>query len=378
MLSRILKFRHSLAAKVIFGVGLILLLSSSGWAYFSVRSQREKALKTIVASTDRLTHTIRLGTHYAMMFNSRDDITQIINNIAKLEEIQNIRIYNKAGQIQFSNRPAEVEQVTNIKDEACYICHRTDPPSVELALSQRTRIFSGPDGQRSLGVITPIYNEPSCVTDCHVHPQDKRVLGALDVVVSLAQTDLELGQIQRRILGFALSVFMATAAFIVILFVKFVNQPVGKLISGTRRIAQGDYPEGIDIHQTDEMGQLAQAVAQMGQEIRAKETELNQQRGEYQELFERVPCFVTVQNRNYELIGYNREFADRFDPDMGDFCYHAYKDRAKKCRDCPVEKTFVDGQSHQSYETGVGKDGQPSYWLVKTAPIKNNQGEIVA
>jgi len=378
MFVRILNFRHSLAAKVIFGVGLILVLSSSGWAFFALRSQKQKTLATIVESTDRLTHTIRLGTHYAMMFNSRDDITQIINNIAKLEEIQNIRIFNKSGQIKFSNRPAEVEQVTNIKDEACYICHRSDPPLVKTDLAQRTRIFTGPAGHRALGIITPIYNEPSCITDCHVHPEDKQVLGALDVVVSLEKSDLELAATQRRIVSFALSVFLGTAAFITILFVKFVNQPVGKLISGTRRIVEGRYPEDIDVDRTDEIGQLARAVMEMGQKIRAKETELNHQRSEYQELFERVPCFVTVQNRDYQLIGYNREFSQRFAPDMGDFCYHAYKNRTSKCKDCPVEKTFTDGQSHQSYETGVGKDGLPSYWLVKTAPIKNDQGEVVA
>ena len=49
----------------------------------------------VVLGTDRLTNTIKLGTHYAMMHNSRDDINQIINNIARQQEISNIRIYNK-------------------------------------------------------------------------------------------------------------------------------------------------------------------------------------------------------------------------------------------------------------------------------------------
>ena len=68
----------------------------------------------IVSGTDRLTNTIRLGTHYAMMLNSRDDINQIINNISRQKEIETIRIYNKEGQIKFSNQPSEVETTTNI------------------------------------------------------------------------------------------------------------------------------------------------------------------------------------------------------------------------------------------------------------------------
>ena len=46
----------------------------------------------VVSQTERLGNTIKLGTHYSMMLNSRDDINQIITNIARLKEIQNIRI----------------------------------------------------------------------------------------------------------------------------------------------------------------------------------------------------------------------------------------------------------------------------------------------
>jgi histidine kinase len=43
-----------------------------------------------------------------------------------------------------------------------------------------------------------------------------------------------------------------------------------------------------------------------------------------------------------------------------------------------VEKTFKDGRSHRSEEVGISKDGTPTYWIVRTSPIKNEKGEIVA
>jgi histidine kinase len=116
----------------------------------------------------------------------------------------------------------------------------------------------------------------------------------------------------------------------------------------------------------------------MGKEIGKKEAELNQQRDEYQILFELVPCIVTVQDKNYKLIQYNREFAEKFAPSPGDHCYYAYKGKHEKCRICPVENTFEDGKSHQSEETGFYKDGTVAHWLVNTSPIKNDKGEIVA
>ena len=148
MFKLIKNIQRRLASKLIFTVGMTLLMTISTWAYFNVDYQEKKLMGNILVGTDRLTNTIKLGTHYAMMLNSRDDINQIINNIGRQAAIETIRIYNKGGQIKFSNRTAEVETTTNIKDEACYICHRVDPPLTELDLAERTRIFDSPQGYR--------------------------------------------------------------------------------------------------------------------------------------------------------------------------------------------------------------------------------------
>ncbi|MGD8286200.1 MAG: PAS domain-containing sensor histidine kinase, partial [Desulfobacterales bacterium] len=81
MFNLIKNVRHRLASKLILTVGMTLLITISTWAYFNTNYQEKKLMENIVAGTDRLTNTIRLGTHYAMMLNSRDDINQIINNI---------------------------------------------------------------------------------------------------------------------------------------------------------------------------------------------------------------------------------------------------------------------------------------------------------
>ena len=46
-------------------------------------------MANIIAGTDRLTNTIRLGTHYAMMNNLRDDLTLIIKSAGICIEIGN-------------------------------------------------------------------------------------------------------------------------------------------------------------------------------------------------------------------------------------------------------------------------------------------------
>jgi histidine kinase len=106
--------------------------------------------------------------------------------------------------------------------------------------------------------------------------------------------------------------------------------------------------------------------------------EVDEYKDVFQDLFDLVPCYITVQDTSYKLLRYNREFSNTFDPKPGDCCYKAYKRRSEKCIICPVEKTFADGRSHWSEESGPNKDGTTLHWLVKTSPIKNARGEIVA
>ncbi len=378
-IDRLLQLRYRLVFRLISAVGLTLFVSIATWAYFNVDYQERKLMENVVSTTDRLTTTIRLGAHYAMMLNSRDDITQIITNIGTQQDIRNIRLYNKQGQIKFSNRPAEVDTSTNIKAEACDICHRTDPPLVDLDLSARTRLIQSTQGYRMLGVISPIYNEPGCATDaCHIHPEGKKILGALDVVVSLADTDRELALAKKGVIGLAGVVFVLTSFILGLLLLVFVNRPVQKLIEGTRQIARGVYPGLIPFDRKDEMGQLASAINTMGLEITEKQRELNAQRDEYQTLFEHVPCLITLQDRNFRLLRFNREFAERFAPDPHTYCFRAYKGRDEKCPNCQVALTFEDGLPHQGEETGLNKDGSAAHWIFRTTPIRNAQGEVVA
>ena len=129
---------------------------------------------------------------------------------------------------------------------------------------------------------------------------------------------------------------------------------------------------------TGEPENTQDALAGMQQALAEKERALNEQIARYQRLFESVPCLITVQDRNYRLIQFNREFEKNFHPKPGDFCYSAYKGRSEKCDHCPVEKTFEDGRSHSSEESGVNKDGTTSHWLVRTSPITNEKGDVVA
>lgn len=370
--------KHSLVSKLIMIIGLTVILSFSAWAYFNINNIKTQIMKNLIASTDRLTNSIKLGTHYAMMLNSRDDITQIIKNIATQPGIENIRIYNKEGQIKFTNQKQEIDLFVDIKEVACDICHKTAPPLEQIGLQERTRFFRSEKGYRLLGIVQPIGNEPGCAKECHFHPEHQKILGSLDVVVSLEQTDQQMRKIEKGIIKLAVWTILIISVILFFSILQFVKKPIIKLIKGTKSIAEGRYNEEIDIGKDYEIGLLGSAIKKMGTQIGLNQAELKRQKNEYQSLFETAPCMITVQDKDYRLKAWNRVFKKRFDPKPGSHCYRAYKGLEEKCGDCPVEKTFVDGKSHYGEAEGMGKNGEKNHWMFITSPVMDADGNVVA
>jgi len=185
----------------------------------------------------------------------------------------------------------------------------------------------------------------------------------------------------HRTIGYSLAVLILfVVAFLVAsLYIIFaVGRPIAGLAASTRRIARGDYTRRLKAGGDDEIGDLAEAFNTMVEKTREKTALLEKSRDEFQGLFERVPCYITVQDKNLRLIRYNREFSAAFGPVTDRFCYQAYKQRDTPCENCTVKLTMQDGQIHTSEELGITRDGQKRSFLITTAPIRDERGEISA
>ena len=111
-------------------------------------------------------------------------------------------------------------------------------------------------------------------------------------------------------------------------------------------------------------------------EVNRLQEELRQTQQRYQQLFDEVPCYISLQDRQFRLLATNRQFNDDFDVELGAYCYEVYKHRDEPCPNCPVAKTFEDGRSHQSEMVVTPKSGEQHNVLIWTAPIRDAAGEI--
>ncbi len=111
-------------------------------------------------------------------------------------------------------------------------------------------------------------------------------------------------------------------------------------------------------------------------EMSSDVTETRQWQQEYQILFDRVPCYVTVIDENFHIIRANEAFRERFGDALGQHCYKVYKRQNRKCPHCPAAKTFKDGEAHRSNQVGINVKGERTHYQVTTSPLTRGSEKI--
>jgi two-component system NtrC family sensor kinase len=254
--------------KLIVAVGSVALIIIGIFAYGILSAHQQQLISEVRRSALQLSETVKNSTHYDMLLNQRESVHRIITTIGKQEGIKKVRIFNKEGAIIFSTDHLDVGQMVDKRAEACYACHAAGRPLERLPISERTRIFQLPDSGRVLGIINPIYNEPSCWQgSCHAHDSAQKVLGVLDISMSLDDVDRDMRSSQRRLLLFGVVAITAVSAMIYFLINRIVLRPVNEIVAATRKVAAGDLHYTIGVRKRDEIGMLARSFNEMTQKL---------------------------------------------------------------------------------------------------------------
>ena len=265
---------NRLSTKLMSAVGAAALLSMGIFAWVSITTQREQLVNEVLRSASQFSDTVKRSTRHAMLENQWEIAYHIMDAIGRQEGVDRVRVFSKEGLILFSTAPGEKGKVVDKRAESCYACHAVERPLERLDVPERARIFRGGSASRVLGMITPIYNEPSCsVGGCHNPSQ--RVLGVLDIGLSLAQVDADIVVVTRKIALFAGAMILLILGILGVFLQRRVVRPVQALLLGTERVARGDLGYEIPAQATDEIGSLAVSFNKMTAALQKTQRELD-------------------------------------------------------------------------------------------------------
>jgi two-component system NtrC family sensor kinase len=261
---------------------MVLIFSVLG--YETVRLHREDLEEATYSAGHRISDTIRRSTRFSMLNNSREQVHQILQEIGAQQGIKKIRIFNKLGDVRFSTEEGETALRVDMRSEECIGCHGSaglleplaDPGRNHLGRSNRTRIYADANGERVLGVISPISNEPSCSSAaCHAHSPEAKMLGMVDVTMSLARVDAVTAESGRQMTIYFIAAIAAISLLVVSLVLVMVHRPGRQLLTGMRRVASGDLDYKIDISSRDELGELASSFNSMTDRLKKANAEIS-------------------------------------------------------------------------------------------------------
>jgi len=274
---KILPATRSLSFRLYFLLLILLIISFTGIMYFNVTYHTSHVNESVINSAIQASDLIKRSTRYSMLKNDRENLSNIITTVGQEKGVEGIRIYNKPGKIAFSNELAEIDTIVDKKVEQCYVCHEKEPAQVQLTTQNRIRILTSPQGYRVLGLINPIENEPECFSAaCHDHSPKDKLLGLLDVKISLRSVDEETYRTRRKMVLFSSIMILVTALLFAGFVLRLVHIPIRKLAKGTREVANLNLNYAIDFVSKDEMGELAGSFNQMTQQLKAA-NEANQE-----------------------------------------------------------------------------------------------------
>jgi two-component system, NtrC family, sensor kinase len=267
---------NRLGVKATAVITLVTLGCGAALVVMSLRSQQAYLTTEVVRGAAQFSDTIKATTYHFMLSDERMSAYRTMEMIGQLQGIEQVRMLNKEGRVTFSTDKKEIGRLVDKSAEACYACHAAGQPLVRLNVPSRSRIFTR-NGHRVLGMITPIYNETSCSTAaCHEHPDDRKVLGVVDISMSLEVEDKAVAALGRQT-ALMLALGIMLAAGIVALFVRgYVIKPLGAILSATRRIAKGDLKYRVRMRRTDEIGQLAASFNRMTTSLQDAQADLQQ------------------------------------------------------------------------------------------------------
>jgi two-component system, NtrC family, sensor kinase len=248
--------RRSLETKL-FGVMLgVMLASLAALGFTLTRLQRQHLQSGRLAAAERISEVIRRSTTYSMLRNDRAALQQIVGAIGAGSGVVGLRIADAGGRVAFSSLGNEVGRALPVEQPGSHIYSK--------------------NGERILGIATPILNAPTCATAaCHAHPASDKVLGMLNIDLSLSEADAEVRATTRQFAILAAIAILATLGAASALLWKFVAAPVHRLRVGTERLRRGELGVQIKVTSDDELGALAESFNQMSAQLKDAREQVN-------------------------------------------------------------------------------------------------------
>jgi two-component system NtrC family sensor kinase len=251
--------RSSLKLKLIAFIVVILGLTIGIAPWSAIKMQEHQLLQASQARLEGMQELLKTVVTSNMLAEDREHIQRVIEVLASHEQVERVRIVDTEGVIRFSSRPEERGSRLSAAEQSRY--HGLTDPSL-VVRERETATHT---------LLQPIFNQPVCF---RCHPSEQKVIGILQIGLSLGPMERELGALKRSAMVATLVTLGVIVIGIWLSLTWLVDQPLQKLVEVIERAAQGDFTARAETRQKDEIGKLARRFNDMIAKLQIAQQEL--------------------------------------------------------------------------------------------------------
>ena len=234
-------FFKSLIGRIVILSFLLFIVAIGSVTLFHIRREHTHITNSSLRTADLMMSVIERAINSSMSTGNNRDVQTILEMVGSDQRLAGVRIFHPDGRVLKSSEPNEIGR-------------RVDPHALATFLrGQSHDIFRGPAGNEVMGVVKPIYTEQRC-TPCH--GAGRRVIGVLNLDLSLAEMETQLVQTSQLFGLTMLTIVLLLTGGISLIFHRFVRQPLQTMSTKMAQVEEGDLTVRLEPQSNDEVSSL--------------------------------------------------------------------------------------------------------------------------
>lgn len=368
---------HRLTVRLTGGVVLVLLLIGLPFLLAFHRLLRNQQLEALSEATTSLSQIMVDGLRSAMLVGQPHLLDDTVRNIAREKGVERVIILDHRGRVRVtSDRAYEGRILDRAHDSTCAVCHGKGgaPPSSRAAVTEE-------GGRRVFRAMSAIPNEERC-HGCHEPALATN--GILLMDLSLSTADRRFFANIGGTLALGTLMVVLTVAVLVLLLRRMVHNPLGAVVSTSRKIVDGNLDARVPAAGPGEFTLLASQVNRMTDHLAQSLRTVEAHRRELQAVLDSVDDEIVVLDRDQRVVAANKAFMmgsgrPEVDP-TGRPCHEASSShwpcRSEVQGGCPVRRVFESGRLQKAIFSSTGPDGKERSIEIHASPLRGVDGVV--
>ncbi len=224
---------------------------------------KEQLLETQKEKTELLSDRIAHGIMVLMISNRWQELQGMMESFVRGSKgLKEIRIFiPETGIIKVSSRPEDIGKRIYDEDYKRYLKGEEEP----FLINKEGRLYASK--------LTKIKNHKTCH---RCHGSEKKVLGVMDIELSLETMYASIEEFKKRHLRNGIIGFVLVILTFVVIITFLIDRPIHKMISTIKRIEEGDLSARMQTDKKDELGLLAKSFNRMVESLEKAKEELEE------------------------------------------------------------------------------------------------------